>query len=172
MRFRFLATVLAFGGVALTAPHADAQGTPRDKRIRFGVQGSFAEHTDIGVGARAIFDLSGHKAGVTGIASFDYFFGGDGGFGDFLGVDVSYWEANGNAVYTFSRTGSVQPYAGAGLNFAHIGVSSDFGGGSNSDIGLNVLGGITFGKKGRTFVEGRLELGGGDQFVVTAGVRF
>ena len=172
MKSRFLAIVLVFGGVALTVPHADAQATPPDKRVRFGIQGSFAEYADLGLGARAIFDLSGHKAGLTGIAAFDYFFGGAGGFGNFLGVDVNYWEANGNVVYTFSRTGSVQLYVGAGLNLGHSSASSAFGGGSSSRLGLNALGGITFGKRGRTFAEGRLELGGGSQFVASAGVRF
>lgn len=157
---------------ALSAPQAHAQSGTSDKRVHLGVQGSFGENSDFGVGARAIFDLSGHRAGLTGIASFDYFFVGDDGLGSLLGLDVNYWEANGNIVYAFSRSGSVQPYIGAGLNLAHASLSTDIGGVSTSDIGVNALGGINFGKSGRLFAEARLELGGGEQFVATVGVRF
>jgi hypothetical protein len=67
----------------------------------------------------------------------------------------------------------VAPYAGTGLNYAHASVSVPELAGmsvSNSEVGLNILGGAKF-KLGQVtpFGEFRVELGGGEEFVITGG---
>jgi len=91
-------------------------------------------------------------------------------------VDVNYWEVNGNVAYRFSASGKAHPYVGAGLNIAHgsVGVNVLGVGGSADEtrVGLNLLGGAAFGRQKRFFVELKVELEGGEQFVVCGGVRF
>jgi hypothetical protein len=68
-------------------------------------------------------------------------------------------------------------YVGAGLNYANYDVDCeicdafdvDTGG---SDIGLNLLGGWNFSGSKGPFVQAKIVLGGGEQFVVTGGIRF
>lgn len=93
----------------------------------------------------------------------------------FPGGDATYLEANGNVAYRIRGVTGVAAYVGGGLNIAHS--SADIaGGGSRSDteLGLNVLGGARFGIGPRLkgFTELRIELSGGDQFVVAFGVLF
>lgn len=144
-------------------------------QVRFGAQASFANDVDLGVGARAQFGLKQISERLEGIASFDWFFpSGD------AGVDWTYFEINANVAYAFPLTGSstLRPYAGGGLNFARI--SIDYpdlpfapGSYSSTDVGLNVLGGAKFGTGALTpFAEVRLQLGGGEQFVISGGILF
>jgi opacity protein-like surface antigen len=128
---------------ALAAPHVQASDA------QFGVQGSWADDADLGVGARLLWDATGSSDGIGAIASFDYFFPGD---------DITYWELNGNL--TYSLRGSLQPYVGAGLNLAH--------GEGDSELGLNLLGGLRF--SDRVYGEARVEIDGGEQFVLTIGL--
>ena len=64
------------------------------------------------------------------------------------------------------------------MSFARLGVhkSKEFDDGrsaSDTDLGLNLLGGTLFGRgKVNPFVELRVELAGGEQFVLTGGVLF
>ena len=144
-------------------------------QVRFGAQASFANDVDLGVGARAQFGLKQFSERLEGIASFDWFFPSGG-----VGVDWSYFEVNANLAYAFPLTGSsaLRPYAGGGLNFARI--SIDYpdlpfapGSYSSNDVGLNVLGGAKFGSGALTpFAEVRLQLGGGEQFVISGGILF
>jgi len=150
-------------------------------QINLGGQLSFADDYDIGLGARATFGLP-TAVPLEIITTADYFFP-DG----VTGIDISYWEINANLVYMFSIPSSiVAPYAGGGLNFAHASVSTDLGAlgidipgdypsfeGSQSDLGLNLLGGAQFNLGSFTpFGELRLELNGGEQVVFSAGALF
>ena len=149
--------------VAISAGSAEAQ--------RFGVQGSWADDADFGIGARVELGLpnlltsEGPLANTFLIGSFDYFF---------PDVDaLDYWEINANLAVPLVASG-IDPYVGAGLNVAHASVSTEFLGeeieGSDTEIGLNLLGGLRIPIGGlATFVEGRFELGGGEQFVLTFG---
>ncbi len=69
---------------------------------------------------------------------------------------------------------SLAPYAGGGLNIAHKSKEFDDGrSASDTDLGLNLLGGTQFGRgKVNPFVELRVELAGGEQFVLPGGVLF
>lgn len=159
---------VALSVLAFTAAAAQGQ--------RFGGQVDWGTDTDVGIGARLEYDLG---AGLGGgnilsraylIGSFDYFFP-DCGAGD--GVDCSYFEFNGNVATPLDVASTLKPYLGAGLNMARA--SAKAAGVSNSDtqVGLNVLGGIKFAIGSlSSFAEARLELSGGDQFVISWGLLF
>lgn len=148
--------------IALLALCAGAT-TSLSAQVRFGPQVSFADDADFGIGARLEYGLDKlfPKAPLLSAASFDYFFPGN---------NVTYWEINYNVSYLF-KVDALTPYAGGGLHFAHASVD---GGGSNSEMGLNLLGGLRFktASKLTPFVEARIELGGGEQFVLTGGLVF
>jgi hypothetical protein len=144
-----------------------------DAQARVGGQLSFGSDQDLGLGARLHVGLKSPQR-LAIIGTFDWFFPDER-----PGEDHSYWELNGNLAYFFKvqDSSSLAPYAGGGLNIAHRS-SSDFDDGhghsaSDTDLGLNLLGGTLFGKgKVNPFVEARIELAGGEQFVLTGGVLF
>lgn len=159
------------GMVALGAGEARAQ-------VSFGAQASFADDVDFGVGGRVYAALPFNRTRFVG--SFDYFFPDDGG-GSPLGdsFDFTYFEVNGNAVYSLPvrNMPSFAPYVGGGLNIAHSSVEFEVLGerqsSSDTEMGLNLLGGAEFGQgNARPFVELRIEMAGGEQFVLAGGVRF
>ena len=173
MRKLLAATSLVI--IMLAAPAA------LDAQVHLGGQLSVADDADFGLGARATFGLP-TPTPLEIIATADYFFP-DGA----AGVDINYWEINANLVYLFKISGSiVAPYAGGGLNFAHASVSTDLSGlgvelpgelstseRSDSDVGLNLLGGAKFNVGSITpFGELRFELNGGEQVVLSGGVLF
>jgi opacity protein-like surface antigen len=165
-----LCTAVAAALLALSlVPGAAAQERP----IRFGIQGNWADDADLGVGARVQVGLADFYEGLRGIASFDYFFPGDDDDIGVVDLDVTYWELNANVTYTLK--GRLAPYVGTGLNIAHASAGVDvgdidLGSDSETDLGLNVLGGLRL--SDRFFAEAKLELGGGEQFMLTAGVLF
>lgn len=176
---RTTALLLALALAALaTARQAEAQA-------RFGVNVSWGDDTDVGLGARLGFGLGEvtRRHRIEGQATFDFFFP-DGG-------DV--WELTGNGIYRLTPSGTVAPYLGAGLGYAHYGSSYVFnaasrsrlvrpvfnvaqlaGSGSDSNFFLNLLGGLRFKPAGniQPFAEARLEVGSGSQLVLTGGVFF
>ena len=141
-------------------------------QVGVGAQLSWADDTQFGIGARAVVDLTPFTNGLEAIGSFDYFFPDQP-----LGADINYWELNANLAYVFQGVPSVAPYLGGGLNFAHASVSVDaLGipvGASQTKLGLNLLGGARLNMGPVTpFGELRIELGGGEQFVIAGGVMF
>ncbi len=83
----------------------------------------------------------------------------DGGSLFFLNFDVQYvFEAE-----------SVEPYAGAGLSWARS--SPDDGTAAESDVGLNLKGGVVFNPASRTrpFGEATLNFGSGDESLIFRG---
>lgn len=154
--------------IGLTANPAQAQ-------VQFGAQASYADDMDFGIGVRAQHSLASFVEAesplsvLTGVLSLDFF------FPDCDPFDCSYIEINGNALYPLDFGEGFAPYAGGGLNIARMSVDAgDFGGDtSDTDVGLNVLGGATFDLGGfNTFGEVKIELGGGDQVVLAFGVLF
>ena len=157
---------------------------PAEAQVAFGPQVSWGDDSDIGVGARVEMPVGGMitqdaasmLASLKFIGSFDWFFIGDEGC-DEDGVNCTYWEINANGAVPLPVEG-FSPYLGAGLNVAHGGVSFDDDAledfeSSDTEVGLNILGGLNFGLGGlNSFVEGRIELGGGEQFVISAGLLF
>jgi hypothetical protein len=160
---RVLALVILGAGISAAA----AAG-----QISAGVQGNWGSDTNVGLGARGIVGLGGIVKGFETFGSFDYFFPSDDS-----GADITYWEVNANLVYRVNTgSSSMTPYAGAGLNIAYTKASTEVLGadvsGDETSAGLNLLGGIVFELGGvKPFLEGRFELGGGEQFVATVGLR-
>lgn len=157
----------------LAAAFSLALAVPADAQVHFGPQVSYADDADFGIGARVVAGVPDY-AGFEVAGSFDYFFP-DG--------DVDYWEINGNVLYNFAIEGvdSFRPYAGAGLNVARFDANVEDTGipgfefdGSSTELGLNLVGGGKFATDAAVtpFVEARLEIEGGEQFVLTGGLLF
>ena len=152
--------------------------TPLVGQAFLGAELAYANDLDLGVGLRVDLPVEAihERFSVTG--SFLYFFPGESS-DEIPGVeaDVEYWEFNANGRFRIANDEvSLTPYVGAGLNVGRLTGSVDIsgvGGASNSstEAGLNLLGGLEFGRgPTRPFVEGRFEVGGGEQFVVSGGI--
>ncbi len=167
MRKHRLAFVV-LASLAALAPAAQAQRAARDPSTanpHFGLQASLGDNNvNFGIGARYENSMRGlfpAAPNLRFIGSFDYFFPDS---------PVHYWEINADVVNMFTWSGArVVPYAGGGLNVARGYVS---GAGGNTDVGLNIAGGFRLPGQYRPYLEGRIELGGGDRFVVTFGWLF
>jgi opacity protein-like surface antigen len=81
-----------------------------------------------------------------------------------------------NALYTFGINNTAfTPYVGGGLGITRTSVDTgvDFIDGSNTDIGLNIVGGAEFGFGNlRPFVQAQLTLGDVDLTTIAGGVLF
>lgn len=131
-------------------------------QMRFGVQGSFGEDIDFGIGARFVVDL-GYARDLSFTGAFDYFFPDS----------WDYFEVNGNVTYTFMLPNSYfAPYAGGGLTLGHA--SAEWGGASDNEVMPSLLGGFKLidARGMNLFLELRIELSGYEQFVITGGVLF
>ncbi len=144
-----------------------SQGTAQE--VHVGGQLSYGDDSDFGLGPRVVFDdpsLGEFRI----VGTFDLFFPDSPS-----GTDVDYWEINGNGIYDFQLRNSPNtiPYVGAGLNIAHASVGSGVLNASDTQLGINLLGGFEFVVGSvRPFVELRVELEGGEQFVISGGVLF
>ena len=150
-----------------------AGAAPVPAQARFGTHVSWGDDTDLGIGGRVAFGLASvaPKVPIEGQASFDYFFPDEA-----PGVDLTYWEINANVLYLIpGMTGPVKPYVGGGLNIAHASVQSGLISASDTDGGLNLIGGTKWKLRASRispFAEVRIELGGGEQFVLAGGILF
>lgn len=154
-------TVLAFG-----ANTAQAQ-------VDFGAQVSLGDEVDFGIGARAYMPLDDYLENLSGYASFEIFFPGE---------NQSFWMLNANGIYPIpmgdSSSGSIEPYAGAGIGVAHWSIDTGFAAYDYDEtkVNLNILAGTTFNQSGSftPFVELRLPLGGFDGigYFLTGGIYF
>jgi hypothetical protein len=161
MRLKVWAAAIGFVLVAGVGS-AEAQG------VRFAPEVSVGEDSDLGIGGRINADMSSTfgSPGFFITGAFDYFFPGN---------NVNYWELNGNLGWLVPGVrGNVRPYIGAGLNYAHVSFDNCTGNCGNSDVGVNLMGGINLQTRTRImpFIEAKIELGGGEQFVLTGGVYF
>ncbi len=159
-----------------------ASVSPAGAQLRFGVQGNYADDFDFGVGARVETSLASLApenplvGALRGFAAFDYFFPDCSGL-TAVDFDCSYWELHGGAKLPLPISETLRTYAGAGLGIARYSISEEDLGGlvdaSSTDLGLNLLGGVEFPLSGlSSFAEARIELGGGEQFVLSLGVLF
>jgi hypothetical protein len=179
---KWIGNALLLGTIALIPADLVAQRRPAPRRAAatahrpsFGLQLDVGTESDIGIGGRGVFGLQAlfPRTPLSGIVSFDYFFPS----GAPAGINLTYWEINGNVAYRFRMPprSSLGAYAGGGLNIAHASVSGGGGSGGTTKAGLNLLAGTTFkvsGSKLTPFLEGRGIIGGGKQVVFTGGVRF
>lgn len=165
---KWLISAAATLALALAAQPAAAQ-------VQVGVQGSYSDDYDFGVGGRLQFDLGsaidpeGPLSQLEGAVSLDVY------FPDCDPLDCTFFELNGNALYPLSFGQGFSPYVGGGLHFARTSVEVDTGLGvedvSDTGIGLNLLGGAKF-QVGAlaAFGEAKLELAGAEHFSLTFGV--
>lgn len=161
------------GGAALAGVLAVATPTAANAQIGFVAQASYAVDgvEEIGIGGGVNFGIGSltEKYGIKLETTFDYFLVED---------PLSFWQINGNLLYDLKSVPNL--YLGTGLNYSKSSVDlpgnlCDLAGAdcSGSDIGLNILGGYKLGSgKMAPFIQARFELGGGEQFVVTGGIRF
>ncbi len=170
--------MLLAAGLALLAV-----SRPLEAQARFGANLSWGSDTDIGLGARLGFGLGEltRRNKIEGQATFDYFFP----------KHFNVWEVTGNGIYHLTNTGTVAPYLGAGLGYAHASASDQIylanrfvrpglsvarlgSYSSDSKFFLNLLGGVRFKPTGniQPFAEARAEIGNGSQLVLTGGVYF
>ena len=168
MRRMFLAFAVM---VALVAIPSDAFS-----QVRAGPFAAFHDDADFGIGAFVNFAVPEIDENVAFSADFGIFFPDDGGYDE---VDVDYWELNANALYRFPIENSVvSPWALAGLNIAHGSVGVDLGefgsaSGKDTEIGVNLGGGLTFGTGSmQPFVGAKIELSGGEGAVLFGGLVF
>ena len=155
---------------ALGVQELNAQARPL-RHIQLGPQLNYGSSAKLGLGGRLHANLRSPDRLLI-IGSFDWFFPDEP-----RGEDRTYWELNGNVAYRFKVEGTtaVSPYAGGGFNIAYSsrrpeGVGD---GSSSTDLGINLLGGTLFGSGPVfPFFELRVELAGGEQFVLTGGVLF
>lgn len=112
----------------------------------------------IGVGARFAFPLD-VPISLTAQPAIEYQFEGTEG--------VTILQADLNAVVQLNAA-SVAPYVGAGLAVGY----ADYPGGSETDLGLNVLGGVLFNPTGfgQPFAQARYTIGDGSALTVMGGV--
>lgn len=160
--------------VGLLAVVLCATVTPAAHAQRFGVQVDFGTDTDIGIGVRGEFDLrnvftnQGAFSRAFIVTSFDYFFVDC--------VDCTYWEINPMlAVPITIKNPKITPYLGGGLNIGRISVDAGppVGTVSDTDIGLNLLGGLRFPLGGvSAYTDARIVVGNNDQLVLTFGLLF
>ncbi|MEE9132692.1 MAG: hypothetical protein V3U13_03955 [Gemmatimonadota bacterium] len=126
-----------------------------------GGQLSWGTDFDLAFGGRVAYEWP-FEAHTETLASFDLFFPSE--------ENLDYWEININIGQPIPvKSDDLRPYAGAGLNWAHI--SNDRI--STNKFGLNLLAGLKYLLPSVTpFGEIRVELGGGKQWVFTGGVMF
>jgi opacity protein-like surface antigen len=164
---KLLVPIVTLVVLAFAAPQTSGQ-------VTFGAQLSYGDDIEnLGIGVRAYRGLDEFMEGLTGVASFVYWFWNP------EGVDSSTaWELNIDGHYPMAF-GEIDGYVGGGINIAYASFKTDIpiiGTVEDSDtqVGLNVLAGATFGSSDKMipFAELKLELGGGEQLVIQGGVKF
>lgn len=137
------------------------------ERNRFGGSLSWSDDVDFGIGARAELPVVNWHPRLRLVGSFEYFFPESQ-----LGIDLSYFELNAGAAYSFPVNGNsgLQPYAGAGLGISRAKASAGGVNVSDSEIGLNLFAGSRFGNQ--FLGELRFRTGDTDHVILSAGVLF
>ncbi len=163
-----------FGSLLLAAAVTFGASTEAEAQFTFGPMAAYHDDMDFGVGAGFTMPTTGIHEQVGLWGSFLYFFPDAGGNFGGVDVDVSYFEINGGLYYDFVTSGSITPYALAGLVIARFSADVAGFGNSDTDIGLNLGGGIKtmLGDSMTGLVGARLELQDGSGFVIEAGLGF
>ena len=145
---------------------AAAMAQPAQAQVQFGAEAAFGDATDFGVGVRAQTPIGGMfgegMENLRGAADAIFYFWNCDPF------NCSYFEVNANGHYPIEiEDVDFEPYVGGGLNVAF----TEFGTASDTDIGINLVGGADFELNGfDTFAEIRRNIGGGGQFSLVVGI--
>jgi hypothetical protein len=120
---------------------------------------------EVALGADVRYDLSANvNAPVQLNGAFDFYFAGDQG-----GADVTIYTIDLNGHYMLPTEATFSPYVGGGLGIT----SSEVGNVSNTDTGINLVGGIEFDTGSlQPFVQGQITLGDFDRIGITGGLLF
>jgi hypothetical protein len=129
-----------------------------------------AYHTDaeaIGAGAFLTIPMASLAEGISIVPNFVWYFP-DG---------YDYFEVNGDVMYAFpvAADAPVAPFAFAGLNWSRTSVDlgGTFGSVSNSDVGLNLGGGVNFNAGSvNPFAGAKFTIQDGTGFVIFGGLSF
>ena len=158
--FKTLFLVLCLFG---TASIAQAQ-------FRLGPLVAFGTDTDLGLGAKAKFDLDDKFK----ISPSFIFLASNSENTSFGKVSSSLFEINGDVHYAFSETESVMFYGLGGLNVVFASGKIFGESFSDTDIGLNLGAGGEFvvAEKFDAFAEAKFGLGGAEQLLLSAGIYF
>ncbi|MDH3271433.1 MAG: hypothetical protein OEN56_08890 [Gemmatimonadota bacterium] len=157
---RKLASGLAVAALVIAPAAVSAQ-------VQIGPTLAFHDDFDFGIGATFGAQAPQLGEGIGFMADLIIFFPSTDG--------VDYFEINGNVTYDFPLENStVLPFALGGLNIARASVDAGtLGSVSNTEIGLNLGGGIVFDAGSfRPAVGGRFEVNGGEGFVLFATLPF
>ena len=129
-------------------------------QVTLGPTLAFSEDADLGIGAMVKASLPGLGERVGLMADFILFFPSPTG--------VDYLEINGNVMYGFPvESSKATPFVLAGLNLARGSFDASGVTGSNTDLGLNLGGGVEIDAGSFRPVLGvRIEVRGGESFVV------
>jgi hypothetical protein len=163
-----LSAVLAMVALASLPSIASAQ--------RFGAHVNWGLDSELGLGGRYEHDLTntlsktGPLANAFFIGQVDYYL--DVCADSFTSLDCTMLEINPGLAINLNAT-NLKPYVGAGLNIARVTVSDGTNSASNTETGINLLGGLKFGLGGMSaFSEARLSLGGSEQLALSFGLLF
>ncbi len=133
-----------------------------------------AENLLVGVGAEFNFLPGVAPVNLSLRPSIEYLFTDDGGL-DELGIDVSTTalQINADVMAELSPpAANLGFFAGAGLALGYASVSIEDESESDTEFGLNLLGGVEFGGDFVTpFVQGRFTLGNGDALSILGGIK-
>lgn len=144
--------------------------TAVNAQFRLGPSISFGTDTDLGIGAKAKFDLD-DKFKIS--PSFNFL--ASSSEETIIGkVKSSLFEINGDVHYAFSDNGNIMFYGLGGLNLVFASASIGGTSASNTDIGLNLGAGgeYVIADKFNAFTEAKFGLGGAEQLLITAGIYF
>jgi len=153
------------GLILLVLPLLLMSAQDAQAQFRIGPQVAWGDDSaDLAVGGRFILNtgqpLVAGAGSIYGLLSFDWFVDCD---------NCSYFEIT-PAAFVPITVGEVGPFAGLGLNIGRVSydVDSPGLGGSDTDIGLALLGGLQFPLGGQlAMAEARLTLGGAEHLVLT-----
>ena len=125
-------------------------------------------------GLQAALALDGGDFGFGGRLSYPFRMAGNGklaasAYVNWFPGNVNVFDINWDLQMRFKPSG-VRPYLAAGANFVIV----TGNGNSNSDFGLNAVGGLEFSRMGKLspFLEGRYSFFSFEDLVITAGVHF
>jgi len=159
---RKLALALVATAVLLALP------SQVEAQLQVGPYAAFHDDADFGVGGFVAFPVPSLHEDVAIVAD----------FGIFFPDRFDYWELNGNVQWSFpSDGGHFTPWVFAGINIANASIDTGIDIideiASDTEIGLNLGGGATFGTGPvRPFGGVKLELREGSPFALFGGVSF
>lgn len=160
MNRKSVVRVLAVAALVLVPSLAKAD-------VDFGVRGGFYSDAEAGfLGAEVLMDVTRSWYFNPNI---EYVFVDDG----------SLWTANGDFHYDFPTRSNLAVWAGGGLAVIFSEIDPPRGcrrceGEDETDVGLNLLGGVSFTKRGpiRPYVQGKVILSDNTEAAIAVGLRF